>query len=252
MIATERGKVLYNALLEPLLQLEKVEEQFKRSTEKNTPTITLGMCFESFQFILEKHLHQFDFNLVTRFSDYKTLLLELEKGIVDIVATPQKSETKGIEHIIFGEEKIVLIGSKDIKTETFDSLLESNNKKDLKEWLLQHKWYGVSGDNEHFKRFWRSNFNKNPDFRQNYIVPNFNSIIRSLTYGSGLAIAPDFLCKRAMSKGDIQILWEGNTPIINSLYFAYRKNSIFQEPIDELLELFKGSFKSDNEVPDIN
>nr|BFF38517.1 LysR family transcriptional regulator [Tenacibaculum mesophilum] len=238
MVPTEKGKVLYNALIDPLNMLQEVEEQFKRTTEKNIPTINIGMCFETFQFILEKYLHTFNFNIVTRFSDYKELLQNLEKGIVDIVITPQKTETKGIEHVPFSKENIVLIGSKDIDETMFKKILKQKSHVRLLEWMMNHKWYGASSDNEHFKRFWQSNFNKSPNFRQNFIVPNFNSIIRSLCLGSGLAIVPDFLCKHEVEKGNIKILWKGHKKITNQLYFAYRKNTIYKEQIDIVQEIF--------------
>lgn len=238
MVPTEKGKVLYNALVEPMQMLEEVEDQFQRSTEQNTPTINIGMCFETFQFMLEKYLHTFDFNVVTKFSDYKELLQKLEKGIVDVVVTPQKAETKGIEHIPFSKETIVLIGSKDIDESEFKKVLKQKNQKEILDWMMKHKWYGASSDNEHFKRFWYSNFNKSPNFRQNFIVPNFNSIIRSLCLGTGLAIVPDFLCKHEIEKGDLKILWKGHKKISNQLYFAFRKNSIYKEQINTIQEIF--------------
>lgn len=238
MIPTEKGKVLYNALIEPLEMLEEVEDQFQRTTEKNTPTISIGMCFETFQFMLEKYLHTFDFNIVTKFSGYKELLQKLEKGIVDVVVTPQKAETKGIEHIPFSKETIVLVGSKDIDEVEFKKILKKKNNDELLDWLMHHKWYGASSDNEHFKRFWHTNFNKSPNFKQNFIVPNFNSIIRSLGLGTGLAIVPDFLCKDEIEKGNIKILWKGHKRITNQLYFAYRKNTIYKEQIDTIQDIF--------------
>ena len=46
MIPTERGKVLYAFLQEPLSRLEEAEKVFKRSTNDATPTVSIGMCFE--------------------------------------------------------------------------------------------------------------------------------------------------------------------------------------------------------------
>ena len=52
MEPTERGKVLYNFITEALTKLEDAEKNFQRSTEKHTPTISVGMCFETFQITL--------------------------------------------------------------------------------------------------------------------------------------------------------------------------------------------------------
>jgi DNA-binding transcriptional LysR family regulator len=243
MVPTERGKVLYNSIIEPLNKLQLVEKQFQRSTEKNAPTLTIGMCFETYQNILEKYIHTLDFNVITRFSDYKELLAELNKGIVDVVITPHKSETKGIEYIPFAKENIVLIASSNISKKEFSSILRQKNTSLLINWLKTHKWFGTASDNEHFKRFWQINFNQNPDFRQNYIVPNFNSIIRSLSLGSGLAIVPDFLCSEQLQNKHLQILWSGSRKITNQLYFAFRKNTIYKNEIHQVLKIFKNYFK---------
>lgn len=239
MVPTEQGKVLYNSICEPLSKLEEVEKRFQRSTELEVPTINIGMCFETFQHILEKHLHTLNFNIISSFSGYQNLLKDLEKGMVDVVITPTKTDIKGVKYVPFGRETIVLIGSMDIDKATFTSEIQERSNADLLMFLKQKKWYGTSSDNEHFKRFWLSNFNTLPDFRANYIVPNFKSIINSLSYGSGLAIVPDFLCRNEVEKGKLQLLWKGVSPITNKLYFAYRNNSIFEEQLKEILKIFK-------------
>lgn len=235
MIPTEKGKVLYNALLEPINALSDVEKQFQRTISSDVPTVTLGMCFETFQILLEQHLHRFQFNLVNRFSGYQQLLTELEKGIADVIITPHKSNDKGIVYLPLFKETIVLVGSKDIDKKAIQKALQSKDNAIVIEQLLSHKWYGASSDNEHFIKFWNFNFGKNPNFRQNFIVPNFISIVNSLKYGSGVAILPDFLCKEAVSKGEVQLLWSGNKKVTNQIYFAYRKNTIYKEQIDALL-----------------
>ncbi|MDD4609241.1 MAG: LysR substrate-binding domain-containing protein, partial [Bacteroidaceae bacterium] len=121
-------------------------------------------------------------------------------------------------------------------------------KTNIPTFLKEKKWYGTASDNEHFKRFWLENFNVLPDFRANYIVPNFKSIINSLGYGSGLAIVPDFLCRREIDKGKVQLLWKGFLPIKNQLYFAYRKNSIYKEQLDQILDVFKENMRQDNTI----
>lgn len=238
MVPTERGKVLYNGLIEPLLKLEEIERHSQKSTNDDIPTINIGMCFETFQHILEKLLHTLDFNLTTRFSDYQDLLKQLEKGMVDVVITPQKADIKGIYYEPIGEETIVLIGSKDINIEECNKVVETKDSLAIIAYLQKEKWYGASSDDEHFKRFWKSNFNTLPRFRANYIVPNFKSIINSLSVGSGLAIVPDFLCKQEFEDGTLQLIWKGHSPIKNQLYFAYRKNSIYKTQLESILKIF--------------
>ncbi|CAM3613851.1 hypothetical protein POKO110462_12080 [Pontibacter korlensis] len=78
---------------------------------------------------------------------------------------------------------------------------------------------------EHLRRFWNQNFGKRPDFKPNYIVPNLSSIIRCISGGKGVAVIPDFLSKKELGSGSIELLWEGHSIIENTLYFGMRKKN---------------------------
>ncbi len=126
----------------------------------------------------------------------------------------------------------------EIDTKAFNVIEENNNPQELEIWLKQQKWYGTTGDMEHLRRFWQLNFNKYPDFRPNYIVPNLNSIIRCLSSGKGLAVMPDFLCRKEIENGQIKLIWEGKTPLKNILYFATRKKTMYEEEIALIKKIF--------------
>ena len=98
MLPTERAKALYNAIYEPISKLEQAEKTFQKSTEKNTPTISVGMCFEMFQATLEKHISSLPFNVIVCFGEYPEMLDNLDKGIIDLVVTPRKSTFQGVGH----------------------------------------------------------------------------------------------------------------------------------------------------------
>ncbi|SFO29502.1 DNA-binding transcriptional regulator, LysR family [Paenimyroides ummariense] len=239
MIPTERAKVLFNAINEPLTKLEIVEKTFQKSTEKHEPTISIGMCFETFQTTLEPFVSSLDFNLIISFGNYPEMLDQLEKGILDLIITPKKGTSLLIDHEPFSSEKIILVGGKDVEVSEFNKHLKANDKTAIETWLKDQKWYGTTGDMEHLFQFWSLNFDKKPDFRPNYIVPNLNSIVRCLFGGSGLAVIPDLLCQKEINEGKIQLIWEGGKELINTLYFGSRKKSIHQQEINQIKELFK-------------
>ncbi|CDT31163.1 Transcriptional regulator, LysR family [Sphingobacterium sp. PM2-P1-29] len=239
MIPTEHGKVLFNALVEPLTKLEEVEKNFQRSTEKHIPTISVGMCFETFQITLEQYVSTLPFNLIISFGEYPEMLDQLDKGILDLIITPKKGVSANIEHEPFSYEKIVLVGGKEVDTEAFKEVLKTKNKGFIEEWLKQQKWYGTTGDMEHLFNFWNLNFGKKPDFRPNYIVPNLNSIVRCLSAGTGLAVVPDFLCHSEIDNGSIQLIWEGDKKLKNTLYFGNRKKTVHHDEIDHIKVLFR-------------
>lgn len=245
LIPTEKGKLLYNAVVGPLLQLQEIEKNFQKTTRKDTPTITVGMCFETFQVSLEKYLPELTFNLIAEFGDYPELLSKLEQGIVDIVVTPRKQGRKGIIYHPFSQEHIVLVAGKSTDTSCFRPALESGNHNCLIDWLKNQIWYGITGDNEHLHNFWKLNFNSHPDFRPNYIVPNILSIVRSLNVSPGLAVLPDFLCRSQIEQGTINILWNGFKPLTNTLYFASRKNAAHFPLLEQIEQFLK------KEMPDL-
>jgi DNA-binding transcriptional LysR family regulator len=239
MIPTEHGKVLFNALADPMTLLEEIEQNFQRSTEKHTPTIGIGMCFETFQITLEQYVSTLPFNLIISFGEYPEMLDQLDKGILDLIITPKKGVSANIEHEPFSSENIVLVGAKGVDLADFKKVHKTKNKLRMEEWLKAQKWYGTTGDMEHLFQFWNLNFGKKPDFRPNYIVPNLNSIVRCLSSGTGLAVIPDFLCRSEIEDGQIQLIWEGDKKLKNTLYFGTRKKTTNFEEIKHIKELFR-------------
>lgn len=239
MIPTERGKVLYNAVSEPLSKLEETEKNFQKSVEKTAPTISVGMCFETFQTTLEPYVSSLPFDLIITFGDYREMLEKLSQGILDLIITPKKGDSTNIWLEAFSSEQIILVGGKETDMTTFHDVLKSKNRYEAEDWLKQQKWYGTAGDMEHLFQFWTLNFGRKPGFRPNFIVPNLNSIVRCLKGGYGLAAIPDFLCKKEIEKGELQLVWEGDKKLENTLYFGTRKKTNNPEEIDHLKKLFR-------------
>ena len=239
MVPTERGKVLYNFITEALTKLEEAEKNFQRSTEKHTPTISIGMCFETFQITLEPYIATLPFNVIIQFGEYPEMVEKLEKGILDLIITPQMVASKDIEYEAFSSETVVVVAGNTVDANAFSDVLAQNNPEATEQWLVSQKWYGTTGDMEHLRRFWQLNFNKYPDFRPNYIVPNLNSIVRCLGSGVGLAVIPDFLCRREIDNGLIQLLWQGDNKLTNTLQFATRKKTMYADEIEVIKSIFR-------------
>lgn len=238
MVPTEKGKVLYNFVIDALGKLEEAEQNFQRSTEKHTPTISIGMCFETFQITLEQYISTLPFNVIIQFGEYPLMVENLEKGILDIIITPQMVPKATIEYQPFSSETIVLVGGNEINVSEFEVVEKNNNLEATENWLKEQKWYGTTGDMEHLRRFWQLNFNKYADFRPNYIVPNLNSIVRCLSSGKGLAVVPDFLCRKEIDNNQIQLIWKGKVPLENTLYFATRKKTMYVDEINLIKKIF--------------
>ncbi len=238
MVSTERGKILYNYIQESLCKLEEAERHFHKTAEKEKPTISIGMCFETFQFTLESYLPTLDFNVIIKFGDYPQMLSDLDNGILDLIITPQKGDYKGLVYTPFFKERIVVIGGAKTSTNDLEPLLKSKDLNAIQDWLKRQTWYGTAGDMEHLRRFWHVNFGKRPDFKPNYIVPNMSSIIRCLSGGNGIAVIPDFLSKNELDSGNVKQIWEGYNVIENTLYFGTRKKTMYLDEVNQIQEIF--------------
>jgi DNA-binding transcriptional LysR family regulator len=238
MVSTERGKILYNYIQEPLNKLQEAEQHFNKTTEKEKPTISIGMCFETFQFTLESYLPTLEFNVIIKFGDYPQMLSDLDNGILDLIITPQKGDYKALAFKPFFKERIVVIGGSKTATAELQPFLRHKDADGIQSWLRNQTWYGTTADMEHLRRFWHQNFGKRPDFKPNYIVPNMSSIIRCLSGGTGIAVIPDFLTKKELDSGNIKQIWDGFTPIENTLYFGTRKKTMYARELKQIEDIF--------------
>lgn len=239
MVPTEKGKILYNFIMEPLKKLGEAEQHFHRRSQSERATISVGMCFETFQYTLEEHIASLPFNLIIKFGQYPQMLQDLDSGLLDMIVTPQKGEQKNLHYDPFSKERIVLIAGSKTDISELQPMLEGGNMKYAREYLKQQLWYSTAADMDHLKNFWLKNFKEHPDFSPNYIVPNISSIVRCLSKGNGYSIVPDFLCNDALDKGSIKLVWDGSNPLENTLYFGTRKNTIYEKEIEQLKRLFE-------------
>ncbi len=238
MTPTEKGKMLYNFIVTPLNKLEEGEKQFHKRSRQQRCTISVGMCFETFQHTLEKYIPTLPFNLIIRFGEYQQMLQDLDNGLLDLIITPHKGTQPNLSYREFAKERIVLITGMNTEILPIQSLLKKRELKDAIAILKQGLWYSTSADMDHLLNFWRKHFGEHPDFSPNFIVPNISSIIRCLSEGEGFAVVPDFLCEEAIRSNKIKIVWEGDEPLENTLYFGTRENTIYQKEVELLENLF--------------
>ncbi|WP_298716742.1 LysR family transcriptional regulator [Chitinophaga sp.] len=238
MVPTERGKILYNFVLEPLTKLESAEQTFSRSSRSERSTISVGMCFETFQYTLEEHIANLPFNLIIKFGDYPEMQHDLGKGLLDLIVTPRKGDEKNLEYQPFSKERIVLVGGPKLDAKPFLQHIKKGQKQEAIHWLKEQIWFSTAADMEHLKRFWQVNFNCNLEFKPNFIVPNISSIMRCLAGGTGLSVVPDFLCREEINAGKLKLVWEGDQSIENTLYFGTRKKTIYAKEIAQIKDIF--------------
>jgi len=237
MIPTERGTILYNCIVEPMSRLADAEDLFCRNSGADKPTLSVGLGFETFEYSLAEHVAQLPFNLIVRFGEYPRMLHDLDTGALDLVLTSQKGPQPNLEYTPFTKERIMLICGARTNTEELDRLIADNKRKAIREWLKQQVWYTTAADMGHLKNFWQANFDCQPDFKPNYVVPYFGAILRCMRNGNGFAVMPDFLCKNELDRKTVRVAWEGNPHLENMLHFGKRKKTRYAAEIRQLEEL---------------
>ncbi|GAA4307948.1 LysR family transcriptional regulator [Mucilaginibacter gynuensis] len=234
MLATEKGTILYNFIIEHMNKLEEAENIFHRKCKLEKPTVSIGMSMEVFQYMLESHVSALPFNLITRFGDHPQMLQELNNGTLDLILTPQKGTQHNLDYTPFTKERTILICGGKTDTRELEELLLQDNRNAVKEWLSTQIWYTTAADMGHLKRFWSACFNALPGFRPNYVVPYYGSILRCLSNNRGFAVVPDFLCRQEILDNVIKLVWEGSPPVVDTLYFGKRKSNAYPEEIKQL------------------
>jgi len=82
------------------------------------------MCFETFQITLEQFVSSLPFNIIIQFGLYPEMIESLEKGILDLIVTPQMVAKNGIDYQEFSKETIVLIGGNSTDSDEFNAILK--------------------------------------------------------------------------------------------------------------------------------
>ncbi len=245
MVPTERGKILYNFIIDPIKKLETAEQHFHKRSQADRATISVGMCFETFQYTLEEHIPELPFNVIIKFGEYPQMQQDLDNGVLDLIITPQKGSQKNLLYDAFSKERIVLVAGKNTEIGFLQQWLKEGKFQEATQFLKQQLWYSTAGDMEHLKNFWLKNFGEHPDFRPNYIVPNISSILRCLSNANGFSIVPDFLCKEAIENKKVKMVWQGIQPLENTLYFGKRKNTIYHHELEQLEDIFKQKWETE-------
>ncbi len=244
MVPTEKGKILYNWVFEPLKKMENAEQHFHKRSKEERVTISVGMCFETFQYTLEEHIASLPFNLIIKFGDYPQMQQDLDNGLLDLIITPQIGTQLNLAYRPFSKERIVLVAGNNTSTAEIEQLLAVDKIKEVATLLKQQLWYSTAADMDHLKNFWLTHFGEHPDFSPNYIVPNISSIIRCLSDNTGFSVVPDFLCREAIAAGKIKLIWEGTIPLENTLYFGTRKKTIYHKEIEQLEKLLMNKWQN--------
>ncbi|MCF0065624.1 LysR family transcriptional regulator [Dyadobacter sp. LJ419] len=234
VIPTDRGTLLYNYIIGPMIGLEEIEKLCYKKSKTSRATVSVGMCFTTFHYTLEEHVGHLPFNLITKFGECAQLLNELNAGVIDFVITSQTPPLPNLVYTPFMTTRNVLVCGGQTDISTLEKLIIANHPEPISDWLGNQVWFATSADMEAVKRFWQVNFEVSPDFKPSFVLPHYGSILRNLKSCNGFAVVPDFVCKHELANGTVKLAWEGSQQPEDMLHFAKRKNTSYPK---ELLHL---------------
>lgn len=241
MVPTSYGKLFYTQIIAAVEKLEKVEGDFSRScVERCMTVISLGAPKEFFDAMLASEINRIgNANLELEFGLTKDLVQKLLKGELNFVVSTSIVNEKNIisEPVLF--EKFMLVGHPDIDMAPLKKYIKNNDLKNIEDWMEMQHWFAYSTDLPAIRRFWLHNFKKRPAMRPRFIVPDFNSILKSMQTVEGVTIAADYLVKDLVQQKKLKLLWAGNEPATNTIYLTYDKTKATAANIDTVRSMFK-------------
>jgi len=222
MIPTERGKELYNRVVQALEKLELVSQELGSESSSQPPLIRLGTPQEYFCERILPRLTALTFRFRVQFDVTQNLLEGLEHDNLDLIIATQRLPTSKVEYRLLGEEHYLLVGSSTITQPTFSEegipfLVQ------LETWLIAQKWVSYGVELPIIRRFWQQHFNHRPDVQPTLVIPNLQAIEQAVERGCGLSILPEYLCRTALAEGRLAVIWQPLEETVNQLWFAYRK-----------------------------
>jgi DNA-binding transcriptional LysR family regulator len=235
LIPYERANILYAQISGALNKMEEVETAFLLGHGVKRKTLSVGMFPGMSAQVLDKHLSQLNLNIILHNGSNKHLTTLLENGTVDMIVSNMQTPLRNIEYHFMGNSHFVLIAGRDTDLTEF-ATLDINNKKTLRRWLKKQLWFSTP-EVEDLTQFWRINFKTDVEVIPNFTVPDVYSIVRGLASGAGLAVVPESVCRDAIARGDLHLIWQGYTPMHNKLYVGHRKKTLLHDEITEVQEL---------------
>jgi len=244
VVPTDRGMLLYDYVIDALLKLEEIEKVFHGKSRTERPVISMGMCYTSFEQILEEHVSELPFNLITRFGECSQLTEDLDNGAVDFVVTSKISPHPNLSFTPFTTARILLVAGGKTDTTELEKLCAAGDLDGMNRWLAKQKWFATAAEMEHLKAYWMTNFKEIPKFNPGYVFPHFSSIIRCLKNAEGFAVMPDYICQSELDDNTIKLAWAGSRPLDNTIYFGKRKRTIYPKEIEFMENLLVKNWTS--------
>ncbi|OIV40408.1 LysR family transcriptional regulator [Flavobacterium johnsoniae] len=239
MVPTDYGKLFYTQVIDAIEKLEYIEAEFRYTRSSNIPLTCIGTSKEFFYTVLASKISKAPANLVFEFCPTKELMQKLNAGKLYFVITSNRNDEKDIVYEPVRTANLLLVGNTEFDTAEFDQFIKNNELDKTEKWLCDQDWYAYSSDLAIIRRFWLENFKKRPTIKPRFVIPDYNSILKGIRFGSGITIASDYLVQDDIAQNHIKEIWKGHHPAQNTIYLAYNKNNVTTDQIEMVKKLLK-------------
>ncbi|WP_316836517.1 LysR family transcriptional regulator [Pedobacter nutrimenti] len=239
MVPTDYGKLFYTQIIEAVEKLEYIEAEFRYTRSSNIPLTCIGTPKEFFYTVLAPRINKAPANLVFEFDLTQELMQKLINGKLYFVIATHRADGQDIIYEPIFQENFLLVGNNGFDTSAFDEMIDNKEYDSAEKWLCNQDWLAYSSDLAIIRRFWLENFKKRPTIKPRFIIPDFNSILKGLSFTSGVTIVADYLAEDFIAKKQLKEIWKGRQPTQNTIYLAYNKNNVTTEQIQMVKGLLR-------------
>lgn len=221
MVPTERGKELYNQIVQAIDTLTYTEQTL-RMVSVERPSIRIGAPVEYFAEVALERLAALPHRFSVRFGLPQELIPALEQGHVDVVIATQRRPGMAVDYRKLADEHFILVGAghEQHVPKMSDRGLSGPG---IEQWLLDQPWISYGSELPIIRRFWQQIFEHRPSMQPTLIIPDLRVILKAVENGYGISILPEYLCRAGVAAGRIRVLWQPSQPVVNELWLATRR-----------------------------
>lgn len=210
VVPTERGKRLYNELVQAIDRLEAISARFRNEA---APQLRIGGPAAFIRHMLAGILPESGYRLSFTFGETGPLLDMLKAHELDVLVSTQYLPARGLTFAKLAEETFLLVASPDEPAVDESRLPES---------LEERAWIAYGSELPIIRRFWQEAFGTRPNIKPCLVVPDLPMMADLAAHGRGVTILPDYLVRERLARGTLTELWKPPKRAANELWLVFR------------------------------
>ena len=214
MVATDRGKDFADRVSRPVDALAKAVHAGIRQAGSGERTVFIAGPAEFLSMVVLPRITQMlpgSLRLNVRFGVGDELIESMTTGQVDMIVSTAAPRRSGIAFEPIFDEELVLVAHPCWTEQAARSI-------DTIPILAYDATLSI------VRRYWRVVFGRRPSrLRRAVVVPDMRVLAGIAARGAGMTVLPKYLAEDRIAKGDLVVLHEPETPLVNTLYVATRR-----------------------------